>query len=111
MLPQLSIFKIGCLKKFQSFAKIFVFIFYHHILNLEQNVLTIHCKIKPWYLLKVTNNKNTGTRCEMCSKLTIRTPERSQWRRSVLLLTLNMQLLTGIECFKESKFAIVTEIF
>ena len=57
------------------------------------------------YLLKV-NNRNTRTRCEKCSKLTIQTPERRQWRRSgvyivkfehfshlvlvFLLLTLNM---------------------
>ena len=31
--------------------------------------------------LKV-NNRNTRARCEMCSKLTIKTPERRQWRRS-----------------------------
>ena len=59
------------------------------------------------YLLKV-NNRNTRTRCEICSKLTIKTPER---RRSgvfivnfdhishlvlvFLLLTLNMQLPAG----------------
>ena len=30
------------------------------------------------YLLKV-NNRNTRTRCEICSKLTIRTPERRYW--------------------------------
>ena len=57
------------------------------------------------YLLKV-NNRNTRTRCEICSKLTIKTPERRQWRSSgvfivnfehishlvlmFLLLTLNM---------------------
>ena len=57
------------------------------------------------YLLKV-NNRNTRTRCEICSKLTIKTPERRNWRRSgvfivnfehishfllvFLLLTLNM---------------------
>ena len=57
------------------------------------------------YLLKV-NNRNTTTRCEICLKLTIKTPERRQWRRSgvfivnfehishlavvLLLLTLNM---------------------
>ena len=29
------------------------------------------------YLLKV-NNKNTRTRCEICSKLTIKIPERRQ---------------------------------
>ena len=57
------------------------------------------------YLFKV-DNRNTRTRCEICSKLTIKTPERRQWRRSgvfivnfehishlvlvFLLLTLNM---------------------
>ena len=57
------------------------------------------------YLLKVSN-RNTRTRCEMCSKLTIKTPEQRQWRPSgvfiinfeyvshlalvFLLLTLNM---------------------
>ena len=57
------------------------------------------------YLLKV-NNRNTRARCETCSKLTIKTPERRHWRRSgvfivnlehvsrlvlvFLLLTLNM---------------------
>ena len=59
------------------------------------------------YLFKVDNG-NTRTRCEICSKLTIKTPERRDWRRSsvcivnfehishlvlvFLLLTLNMQL-------------------
>ena len=33
------------------------------------------------YLFKV-NNRNTRTRCEICSKLTINTPELRQWRRS-----------------------------
>ena len=28
------------------------------------------------------NNKNTKTRCEICSKLTIKTPERRHCRRS-----------------------------
>ena len=27
------------------------------------------------------NNKNTRTRCETCSKLTIKTPELRHWRR------------------------------
>ena len=30
------------------------------------------------YMLKV-NNRNTRTRCEICSKLTIKTPERRHW--------------------------------
>ena len=37
------------------------------------------------YLLKV-NNRNTSRRCEICSKLTIKTPERGQWRRSGVLI-------------------------
>ena len=32
------------------------------------------------YLFKV-NNRNTRARCEKCSKLTIKTPKRRQWRR------------------------------
>ena len=66
------------------------------------------------YLLKV-NNRNTRIRCEICSKLTIKTPERSQWRQwrgsgvcivnfehishlvlVLLLLTVNKYLPTGI---------------
>ena len=62
------------------------------------------------YLLKV-NNRNTRTRCEICSKLTINTPEQRQLRLSgvfivnsehishlilmFLLLSLNMQLPAG----------------
>ena len=33
------------------------------------------------YLFKV-NKRNTRARCEICSKLTIKTPEWYQWRRS-----------------------------
>ena len=33
------------------------------------------------YMFKV-NSRNTRTRCEICSKLTIKIPERRQWRRS-----------------------------
>ena len=31
------------------------------------------------YLLKI-NNRNTRTSCEICSTLTIKTPERRQWQ-------------------------------
>ena len=64
------------------------------------------------YLLNV-NNRNTRTSCEICSKLTIKTPERHHWRHSdvfivnfehilhlvlvFLLLTLNMSLPAGFE--------------
>ena len=33
------------------------------------------------YMFKV-NNRNTTARCEICSKLTKKTPERRQWRHS-----------------------------
>ena len=33
------------------------------------------------YLFKA-NNRNTRKRCEICSKLTTKTPERCHWRRS-----------------------------
>ena len=32
------------------------------------------------YMFKV-NNRNTRARCEICLKLTIKTPERRHWRR------------------------------
>ena len=63
------------------------------------------------YMFKV-NNRNTRTRCGMCSNLTIKTPERRQWHRSVVfivnfehishlvlvfqLLTLSRQMLAGL---------------
>ena len=61
------------------------------------------------YVLKV-NNRNTRTRCEISSKLIIKTPKQGPWRRSgvfivnfedishlvlvFLLLTFNIQLPT-----------------
>ena len=67
-------------------------------------------------LLKVSK-RNTRTRCEICSKLTTKTPERHQWRRSgvsivnlehishlilvFLLLTLNMWLPAGVVIFSQ----------
>ena len=69
------------------------------------------------YLVKV-NNRNTRTRYEICSKLTIKIPERRHWRRSgifivnfkhishlvlvFLLLTLNMYLPAGLLALTKS---------
>ena len=40
------------------------------------------------YLLKV-NNKSTKTRCKICSRLAIKTPERQrQWPRSSVSITI-----------------------
>ena len=70
-----------------------------------QDKYSNHADLTGIYLLKV-NNRNTGTRCEICSKLIIKTSERRLKRRSgvfiinfehishlvlvFLLLTLNM---------------------
>ena len=43
------------------------------------------------YLFKV-NNRNTIKKCEICSKLTIKTPERRHWCRSGVLIV-NFELL------------------
>ena len=40
------------------------------------------------YLLKV-NNKSTRKRSEICSKLTLKTPEGSHWRRSGVFINFN----------------------
>ena len=54
------------------------------------------------YMFKV-NNRNTRARCEICSELTIKIPERRHWRRSgifivdfehILHLVLRFPLLT-----------------
>ena len=37
------------------------------------------------YIIKV-KNRNTKTRCEICSKLTIKTPERRQWRHFAVFI-------------------------
>ena len=68
------------------------------------------------YLFKI-NNKNTRKRCEICSELTIKTPEWRHWRRSgvfivnfelilhlflvFLLLTWNKLMLAGFMQLKE----------
>ena len=67
-------------------------------------------------LTKVSNRNTRGKRYEICSKLSIKTPERRQWHRSsafivifehmsyfvlvILLLSLNMQLLARKLCQK-----------
>ena len=48
--------------------------------NTRTNILPVSI-----YLHKV-NNRNTRTRCEIYSKLTIKIPERRQWRRSGIFI-------------------------
>ena len=44
------------------------------------------------FLFKV-NNRNTRKRFEICSKLILKTPERRQWRRSVVFIVNSEQIL------------------
>ena len=37
------------------------------------------------YLFQV-NNRSTKKKCEICSKLTIKTPEWRHWRRSIIFI-------------------------
>ena len=47
------------------------------------------------YLFKV-NNRNTRKKCEICSKLTIKTPERRHRRRSgVFIVNFEIKFFTG----------------
>ena len=49
------------------------------------------------YMFKV-NNRNPRTRCEICSKLTIKTPERRQWRRSGVVIV-NFERISPLPVF------------
>ena len=77
------------------------------------------------YLLKI-NNRNTRTRCEICPKLTRKTPERRQWRRSGVSIvnfeyftpcsnvsTVNFEhIITGWDSAQPTKFTLyLTKIF
>ena len=50
------------------------------------------------YWLKV-KNRNTRTICEICSKLTIITPERRQWRLSGVYIVNSEQISRIVLCF------------
>ena len=41
------------------------------------------------------NKRNTWTRCKICSKLTIKTPERRKWRRSGVF-TVNFEYISHL---------------
>ena len=69
------------------------------------NVITNDTTEKPTpasnYMFKV-NNRNTRTRCEICSKLTLKKVERRHWRRSGVFIVNSEQILcrltTSIWC-------------
>ena len=62
------------------------------MLNFASGILIYMVLLNPFlftqpafYLLKV-NNKNTRTKCEICSKLTIKIPERGRRRSGVFIV-------------------------
>ena len=61
------------------FSHVQFFSVFHLLLN---PTATLTCSMFPanMNLLKV-NKRNTRKMCELCSKLTIKTPEQLQWRR------------------------------
>ena len=67
----------------------------YQIWKYQQDLWEVHCTLSIVFcikrfpfdvcLLKV-NNRNTRARCEICSKLTTKTPERRQWCRSGIFI-------------------------
>ena len=66
------------------------------VFNEKNNIKTLQqCNISVGnYMFKI-NNRNTRTRCEICSKLTIKTLERRQWRRSGVFIV-NFELISDL---------------
>ena len=58
----------------------------------------INCIPANIYIFKVSN-RNFSKRSEICPKLTIKTPERSQWRRSLFFIVNFKHILHLFCCF------------
>ena len=71
-------------------------IFPRNIHNYEKNQISGFVLLIPTgnYMLKV-NKRNTRTRCEICSKLTTKTPELNHWRRSGVFIV-NFELISHL---------------
>ena len=49
--------------------------------ELNHNIVEILKRVPAGIYMFKVNNRNTRTKCEISSKLTIKTPERRYWRR------------------------------
>ena len=57
------------------------------MLHLLPKMLPNSLKLKPSKHVPVkVNNRNTRKSCEICSRLTTKTPEQCQWRRSSVFI-------------------------
>ena len=77
-----NFFSWGCLREISFWVKIYNFtsvsVSYNCWHDTTRNETHCRCYSPAGnYMFKV-NNRNTRTRCEICSKLTIKTPERRQ---------------------------------
>ena len=58
------------------------------------------------------NNRNTRKRCEICSKLTVKTPEQRYWHLfSVSIVDFKQVNLSWVESFYNIKFAAPSSAF
>ena len=124
-LPLLLNIIINKLQNFKDQLYVTVSIITYRVIYLSRSELIPAIPASFHYLLRI-NDRNTITRCQICSKLTIKTPKGRQWRRSsvfmvsfehvsqlalvFLLLTLNKYLATEIWIYK-GVFRTLSDIF
>ena len=73
----------------------YYYYYYYYILKKILRLLTEY-QTNTW-LTKVFNNNNTRKKCEICSNLTIKTPERRQWGHSNVFM-INFEHISSF-CF------------
>ena len=89
--PQIFKFLIPkLLKDFNAVDQVRITIFFAK--KLSPTLLKVNANLTNIYLLKV-NNRKTGKRCEICSKLTIKTTKRRYLRRSDVFIVNFEQIL------------------
>ena len=92
--------------KEKFFCFLWIYLNFSETLPLPQCNLSSYnekiCKIEVsganFYSFKV-NNRSTGKRCEICPKLTVKTPERHRWRRSGVSIINFEHILILFYCF------------
>ena len=77
----LSMFGIQIYYHYSETDRLLMTFFFLFLCRFRSSSLRFNCFPAGIYLLRV-DNRNNRIRCEICSKLTIKTSERRQWRRS-----------------------------
>ena len=94
-----NIIKLWCLARILSVSNPSQM--FNKVLNTTRICRDSPYKYNGSYLLKVNSGNNRAAMCEICSKLTIKTPERRQWRRSKVFIV-NFQQISHIAARKHS---------